>query len=135
MTGRPVAPGRFYYRITDGIRVTVHPWYAAEESEPPEKRYVHPYRVRIENVSRIPARLVNRHWRITDGDGAITEVMGEGVVGQQPVIPAGGVFEYQSLCVLATPNGTMEGEYQFVRVDGKAFAVAIPRFVLDVGGD
>ncbi len=135
MTGRPVAPGKFYYRITEGIRVTVQPWYAVSESDPAAGRYVHPYRVRIENVSRYPARLMSRHWRIADGDGSVTEVRGEGVVGQQPTIPAAGVFEYQSMCVLATPGGTMEGEYQFVRIDGTAFGVAIPRFVLEAGAD
>lgn len=135
MTGRPVAPRRFYYRITDGMRVTVYPWFAREESQPEAGQYVFPYRVRIENVTRLPARLMSRYWLIVDGAGGTSVVEGEGVVGEQPTIPPGGVFEYRSMCILQTPRGSMEGEYRFVRVDGTAFRAAIPRFVLDAGAD
>ncbi len=128
---RTPRPGRFYYRLTNGIRITVRPRYVAEESRPARRRYVFIYAVRIENVGTAPARLVSRRWRIHDSIGLDTTVEGEGVLGQQPVIPPGGVHEYESFCELRSQAGHMEGEYRFVRPDGAAFDAAIPRFALE----
>jgi ApaG protein len=128
---RAPQPGRFYYRLTDGIRITVRPRYVAEESRPARRRFVFIYAVRIENVGTAPARLVSRRWRIHDSIGLDTTVEGEGVLGQQPMIPPGGVHEYESFCELRSPAGHMEGEYRFVRSDGTAFDAAIPRFALE----
>jgi ApaG protein len=128
---RAPEPGRFYYRLTDGIRVTVRPRYVAEESRPARRRFVFIYAVRIENVGATPARLSSRRWRIHDSIGLDTTVEGEGVLGQQPVIPPGGVHEYESFCELRSPAGHMEGEYRFVRPDGTSFDAAIPRFALE----
>ena len=130
MKGAP-QPGRFYYRLTEGIRVTVRPRYVADESRPARRRFVFIYAVRIENVGYAPARLVSRRWRIHDSIGLDTTVEGEGVLGQQPVIPAGGVHEYESFCELRSPGGHMEGEYRFVRPDGTTFEASIPRFALE----
>lgn len=129
---RPRRPQQFYYRLTDGIRVTVRPRYAADASRPAQRRFVFVYAVRIENVGRQPGRLVSRRWRIHDSVGLDTTVEGEGVLGEQPTIPPGGVHEYESFCELKSPAGHMEGEYRFVRSDGTAFDAAIPRFPLAV---
>lgn len=123
--------GRFYYRLTDGIRITVRPRYVAEESRPARRRFVFIYAVRIENVGAAPARLVSRRWRIHDSIGLDTTVEGEGVLGQQPLIPPGGVHEYESFCELRSPAGHMEGEYRFLHPDGTGFDAAIPRFALE----
>jgi ApaG protein len=119
-----------YYRITDGIRVTVHPAYLPEQSVPYAGRYVFAYRIRIENVGDRAAQLVWRHWYIHDSAAGDSEVEGEGVVGEQPLLAPGQVHEYQSFCILQGPEGTMEGHYEFVREDGSRFHAAIPLFHL-----
>lgn len=125
MSARPL-----FHRITHGIRVTVRPAYLRDQSDPAAAHYVFAYFVRIENVADTPARLVSRRWLIHDAAGDDTEVVGDGVVGEQPRIPPGGVHEYQSFCVLKSGEGYMEGEYRFIRDDGSTFAAMIPRFTL-----
>lgn len=127
----------FYYKETLGIRITVRPTYLRDQSRPTQRRYVFAYFVRIENVSSHPVQLMSRRWLIHDEIGEDTEVEGEGVVGQQPLIHPGGVHEYQSSCVLKSPTGYMEGQYRFVRPDASKFEAQIPRFALhadDVSG-
>jgi ApaG protein len=121
-----------FYRITDGIRVTAQPFYAADHSDPDDQRYVFSYHMRIENVGDQPAQLIWRHWFIHDPIGGTSEVEGEGVVGEQPTITPGGVHEYQSFCVLQAPAGSMEGFYEFARPDGSRFKADIPRFLLRI---
>jgi ApaG protein len=120
----------FFYRMTHGIRIRVTPLFLDQQSRPAEGRYVFAYVVRIENVGKDTVQLLRRRWLIHDAIGEDTEVEGDGVVGQQPVIPPGGVHEYQSYCVLKSTSGHMEGSYTFSRPDGKTFDAAIPRFVL-----
>jgi len=120
----------FYYRESEGIRITVRPAYLREHSEPAQGHYVFAYNVRIENVGAQAAQLLTRRWLIHDSVGEDTEVIGEGVVGDQPVIAPGGVHEYQSFCVLKSGEGFMEGHYGFLRQDGVPFEAAIPRFIL-----
>ncbi len=90
------------------------------------------YFVRIENVEKMAAQLLTRRWLIHDsvGDGVDTEVIGEGVVGEQPTIAPNAVHEYQSFCILKSGEGWMEGHYGFLRQDGTPFEAAIPRFIL-----
>ena len=121
----------FFYRETNGIRITVHPLYLSEQSDPGSHRFVFAYFVRIENIGSESAHLLSRRWLIHDSIGEDSEVQGDGVVGQQPDLPPGGVHEYQSFCVLKSPAGHMEGEYHFVRPDGTGFDAIIPRFILD----
>jgi ApaG protein len=120
----------FFHRETNGIRVTAQPFYLAEHSDPSDERYVFAYRMRIENVGEQPAQLVWRHWFIHDPASGDTEVEGEGVVGEQPLIGPGGVHEYQSFCVLEGPEGSMDGFYEFRRPDGNIFRAQIPHFLL-----
>jgi ApaG protein len=121
----------FFYRETEGIRITVRPRYVPEQSRPSQRHFVFAYYVRIENVGQGTAQLVSRRWFIHDSVGRDTEVEGEGVVGEQPVLAPGRVHEYQSFCVLQSGSGHMEGSYRFVRADGSAFEAQIPRFILD----
>jgi ApaG protein len=125
----------FFYRETQGIRVTVRPLYLREQSRPAKSHYVFAYFVRIENVGSEGAQLLSRRWLIHDSASGNTDVEGDGVAGSQPHIAPGAVHEYQSFCVLRSPSGYMEGEYRFVRADHSRFAAAIPRFTLqaDVG--
>lgn len=125
MTSRP-----FFYRQTGDVRITVRPAYVPEQSHPGQRQFVFAYLVRIENVGRLSAQLLARRWRIHDSIGEDSEVEGEGVVGEQPIIAPGRVHEYQSFCVLKSPSGHMEGAYRFRREDGMSFEAAIPRFML-----
>jgi ApaG protein len=126
-----MAARSFFYRETAGIRITVRPVYLREHSEPSQGHYVFAYFVRIENVGALASQLLTRRWLIHDSIGEDTEVTGEGVVGEQPVIATGGVHEYQSFCVLKSSEGFMEGSYGFLRQDGVAFDASIPRFTLN----
>jgi ApaG protein len=120
----------FFYRNTDGIRITVRPTFLPEQSIPEQRQYVFAYNVRIENTTQQSAQLLSRRWRIHDSIGEDTVVAGDGVVGEQPLLVPGAVHEYQSFCVLKSANGYMEGEYRFVRADTTRFEAAIPRFTL-----
>ena len=124
-------PAPFYYRVTDGIRITVRPVYLPERSNPLKGQYIFAYFVRIENIGILSAQLRTRRWRIHDSAGEETVVEGEGVVGEQPTLSRGQVHEYQSFCVLKSVSGYMEGEYFFLRDDGTSFAAEIPRFHLE----
>ena len=116
--------------LTDGIRVTVRSFYVPEQSSPRAKRYVFAYTVRIANEGAITAQLRTRHWIITDADGKVDEVRGEGVVGAQPTLKPGQHFEYTSGCVLKTPRGTMRGTYRMHCDDGRVFDAEIAPFQL-----
>ena len=116
--------------FTDGIAVRVAVNFMPEQSHVAAGKWFWVYHIRIENHSNITVQLVSRHWRITDGQGLINYVDGEGVVGEQPVLKPGKTHDYVSGCPLNTPHGSMEGHYTFRREDGSLMAVAIPFFSL-----
>ncbi|HEY8352643.1 MAG TPA: Co2+/Mg2+ efflux protein ApaG [Sphingomonadales bacterium] len=121
-----------YKAITRHILVTVQPFFLSEKSAPEENRYVWGYRVQIENQGEDTVQLRSRFWRITDAFGRVQEVRGEGVVGEQPVLAPGEVYEYTSGAPLSTPSGVMVGTYSMVSItSGESFEVAIPAFSLD----
>ena len=103
-----------------------------DQSVPEEGRYVFAYTVHIRNDGKVPARLLGRRWLITDGNGKEQEVVGEGVVGEQPWLRPGEGFEYTSGAVLETDIGTMRGSYDMLADDGTRFAAPIPTFTLSI---
>ena len=103
-----------------------------DQSAPEEGRYVFAYTIHIRNQGKVPARLLGRHWLITDGNGNVREVVGEGVVGEQPWLRPGEGFEYTSGAVLETDIGTMRGSYDILADDGTRFAAPIPPFTLAI---
>ena len=115
---------------TRHIHVRVAVSFLPEQSVPQAGRWFWSYHVRIENDGDRPVQLLSRHWRIRDGRGVEQEVRGEGVVGETPLIPAGGSFVYVSGCPLDTPSGSMRGSYRMVADDGSMFDVDIPQFAL-----
>lgn len=115
---------------TSDVTVRVSVSFLPEQSEPGKGRWFWAYHVRIENGGRKSVQLISREWVIVDGRGGRHEVMGEGVVGEQPVIEPGASFDYVSGCPLNTPSGFMEGRYHMVDEEGRSFAIAIPRFPL-----
>ncbi len=116
--------------LTRGILVTVRSQYIPEKSSEPGRQFAFAYTVNIANRGDETAQLVNRHWIITDADGDVQEVRGEGVVGAQPVLQPGEEFEYTSWCMIATPDGSMRGSYEMVTADGDHFDAEIAPFKL-----
>ena len=114
------------------IEVSVDTRFVAEQSQPDADRYVFAYTITLRNVGDVPARLLARHWVITDANGKIEEVRGDGVVGEQPRLQPGEGYSYTSGAVLATSVGTMRGEYFLHADDGTDFETPIPEFVLSV---
>jgi len=116
--------------LTNGIMVTVKSEYIPERSSLSSRQFAFAYTVRIENQGDETAQLCSRHWIITDANGNVQEVRGDGVVGAQPVLRPGENFEYTSWCVLATPSGSMRGTYQMVTDRGQTFDADIAPFRL-----
>ena len=114
------------------LGIDVQTTYLDDQSEPGRDRYVFAYTIRIRNTGRIAAQLLGRHWVITDANGKVEEVEGEGVVGEQPWLRPGDDFTYTSGAVLETQQGTMHGNYAMVADDGTRFAAPIPPFTLTV---
>lgn len=116
------------------IRVDVATNFIDEQSEPEFGRYVFAYTITISNLGEVAARLLTRHWVITDANGKVQEVHGDGVVGEQPHLDPGERFRYSSGAVLDTPVGSMEGSYHLLADDGVRFDAPIAPFTLAVPG-
>lgn len=116
------------------IDVSVVTRYLKEQSDPDNDRFAFAYTITVQNNGTLKARLVSRHWLITNGDGEVEEVRGAGVVGQQPLIEPGDSHTYSSGAVLTTRVGTMQGSYHMFAEDGKHFDAPIAPFRLAVPG-
>lgn len=118
--------------VTRHFRVAVRPHFLDEHSEIEKNRYLWAYTICITNEGNTPAKLISRHWIITNGYGNVEEVKGPGVVGKQPRILPGDSFEYTSMCPLTTQFGEMRGEYYMRDDEGNSFQIEIPVFKLFV---
>jgi ApaG protein len=116
------------------IKVEVSTDYVDDQSKPDEDRYVFAYTITIRNEGPIAAKLLNRHWIITDSNGKVQEVRGSGVVGEQPHLEPGEGFRYSSGAILETPVGSMQGSYEMVADDGERFLAQIAPFRLAMPG-
>ena len=116
------------------IRIKVTTNYLKQQSAPDENRYVFSYTINIKNLGNNSAKLISRQWIITDSNGNIQEVNGDGVVGQQPNINSGEEFTYTSGTIIKTPVGTMEGRYFMEDRNKKRFEALIAPFTLSVPG-
>lgn len=114
------------------IEVSAESVYLPEQSDPDNDRYAFAYTITIANTGRVAAQLLSRHWVITDAEGQVQEVNGEGVVGQQPRLQPGEQFQYTSGTLIETPVGSMRGEYLMRADDGIEFDAIIPPFSLAV---
>jgi ApaG protein len=114
--------------------VEVETSYVEEQSDPRDKRFVFSYTITIRNEGQVPARLLTRHWIITDANGKVQEVRGDGVVGEQPYLKPGQGFRYSSGAVIETPVGSMQGSYHMVADDGRRFEAPIAPFRLAIPG-
>lgn len=119
--------------LRDDIRVLVRTVYAPEHSAPGRHLFV--YFIVIKNCGTQTVQLLEREWVIRQASGAVTEVRGEGVVGEQPVLEPGNHYEYNSFCSIETPPSSMEGFYTFQNLLGTRFKVEIPAFALRLPGE
>lgn len=116
------------------VNVSVVTRFLAEQSQPEQNRFAFAYTITVRNDGQLPAKLLSRHWIITDGDGHVEEVRGAGVVGEQPLIEAGHSHTYTSGTVMTTRVGNMQGSYQMLAEDGTPFDAIIAPFRLAVPG-
>ena len=120
-----------YERRTHNVVVRVEPEFLDEQSSPADDRFIWAYTVEIENNTLQDIQVVERYWQITDRNGQMQEVRGEGVVGEKPNLKPGEIFRYTSGAPLNAPSGVMLGRYQIQTQDGEKLEVEIPAFSLD----
>ena len=116
--------------ISHDFQVTAISRFMPERSNQEIPIFFFAYWITIKNQGAVPAKLLNRYWHITDADGRINEVRGEGVIGEKPLIKPGQSFEYNSFCPLPTNFGFMKGYYEMQGADKNTFQVEIPQFRL-----
>lgn len=114
------------------IAVSTRTEFVPEQSDEAQGRYVFAYTITIRNTGTVPAKLLSRHWIITDANNHVQEVRGEGVVGEQPLLNPSEHFEYTSGAAILTPVGTMRGTYRMQADDGTSFDAVIPEFILSM---
>ena len=120
-----------YSKTTNGVTVTVTPYFLEDQSSPQEDHYVWAYQVNIRNTSSNTIKLNHRNWVIIDANGKIMNIQGEGVVGEFPILHPGESFEYTSGTPLKTSNGFMQGFYLMSQNNGEQLKIDIPTFSLD----
>lgn len=119
-----------YSLETEKVEVTVEPHFIAKENNSGVDYYIYSYTITLKNKAEESCQLLSRHWVIRDGLGREEHVVGDGVVGKQPVIRPGESYSYRSGCPLATPTGSMRGSYQMQSQSGEKFDIKIPLFFL-----
>ena len=120
-----------YSKTTNGVTVTVTPYFLDDQSSPQESHFVWAYQVNIKNAGHSSIKLNHRNWLIIDANGKVINVQGEGVVGEFPTIEPGQSFEYTSGTPLKTNNGIMQGFYLVSQDNGEKLKIDIPAFSLD----
>ncbi len=120
--------------LADSIRISAQTRFLMDQSNPDDRRYVFSYTIAIHNQGNASAQLMTRQWLITDADGRLQEVQGDGVIGEQPHIAPGDTHTYTSGAIIETPVGTMEGRSGMVSAADDPFDAPIPVFRLAVPG-
>lgn len=112
------------------LKIEVKTLFLGSESTPEQDLYTFSYTVTMRNTGSVAAKLLGRRWVISDANGKVTEVVGEGVVGEHPYLRPGEAFQYSSAATIATPVGSMHGSYQMLGDDGVPFEAPIAAFSL-----
>jgi ApaG protein len=120
-----------YRETTNYISVSVSPEYLHQQSQPSDNHFIWAYHVRIENLGNISIQVLTRHWKITDVKGQSHEIVGDGLVGKQPILKPGGIFQYSSGTPLSTSSGFMSGSFLLISDGGELFNAVVPSFSLD----
>ena len=116
--------------MKNNIQIEVLPEYLSKESIPKLKYFVFSYKITISNNGDIASTLIDRHWYITDALGKLEEVIGYGVIGEQPRIKPNYSYTYTSGLILNTPTGAMRGFYGMVNDNKEHFKAEVPEFAL-----
>jgi ApaG protein len=116
--------------MKNSVEITVKPNYVPERSNPVRSYYFFSYHITILNRGDKQVQLLSRYWHITDGQGNTEDVHGPGVIGEQPKLLPGEIFEYTSFCPLPTPMGFMEGSFRMIDDTGNEFDAIIKPFRL-----
>ncbi len=118
--------------FTDNIVIKVKTNFEPDFSRPTAPHFIFSYTITIYNQNSFPVKLLSREWYITDSNGEIITVKGEGVVGLTPEIAPNGYFEYSSNVNLKSGIGRMKGKYFMKKLnDQSLFSVDIPEFKLE----
>jgi ApaG protein len=118
-------------KITQGILIQAEPEFNEAYSSAERNNYVFTYHIAIHNNTNFACQLLSRKWLIFDSIGVQSEVKGDGVIGEQPIIKPGEVYRYESYCPLRSDIGYMKGLYKMKRIDDQSyFDVQIPMFEL-----
>jgi ApaG protein len=118
----------YYTATTQDIQVEVVPAYVPERSDPEQNQFFYSYKVRITNHGTMTCKVIQRHWKIKEGNGKVYDVQGVGVVGEQPRLEPGMSYEYTSFCPIHSPYGNMRGKYQMLDEFGNRFWIQVPLF-------
>jgi len=116
------------------VNVNAKVEYLGNQSLPASQRYVFSYTITLHNRGTVAAKLLTRHWLITDADGRTEEVSGAGVVGEHPYLQPGESYTYTSGSLLKTPVGAMQGFYTMLADDSTEFKANIKPFTLAIPG-
>ena len=114
------------------VSISVISEFIEERSNVKENQYFFSYTVSIENQGLQSLQLISRHWIIKNAHNERFEVKGEGVIGEQPTIVPGEVYNYSSFTEISTPSGFMWGSYQMLTESEISFDVEIPKFELNM---
>ena len=115
---------------SDDIKIISEVEFLKNQSEPENNRFVFSYTIRISNTGNENITLLSRHWIITDENNTVEEVIGDGVIGQQPEITPGTTFTYTSGAIIKTQVGTMQGSYRLITANRIEFDAQIKPFLL-----
>lgn len=129
-TSKDTDSDRRYTETTNHITVSVYPEYLEHQSDPYNSVFTFAYTVLIENEGTEAVQLLRRHWVVYSGGDNFTEVRGDGVVGEQPVLRPGEQYQYTSGASIKDTFGSMMGTYTFLNTRGELFEVDIPEFDL-----
>ncbi len=127
----PMSEFPIYEKTTHSVSISVRPEYLDNQSDPKSNSFTWAYHVRIENVGKQTVQILSRHWKITNSNGVTQEIVGDGLIGRQPILTPGDIFEYSSGTPLSTASGFMSGSFHAVDENGEVLTVSVPAFSLD----
>jgi ApaG protein len=86
--------------ISNDVKISVETYYQNDKVKNAHGNHMFAYRIVIENKSDYTIKLLRRHWDIIDSYEGLSEVDGEGVVGEQPILEPNEKYTYVSGCAL-----------------------------------
>ncbi|MCM4154805.1 Co2+/Mg2+ efflux protein ApaG [Gramella sp. AN32] len=116
-------------QVTKGIKISVTTHFQGLFYKNFKVHYAFGYQITIENRSTEAVQLKSRFWSIKDALNETEIVIGDGVIGKQPVLQPGESHSYESGCLIVGSFGAMKGFYKMIDLNsGEKFQVRIPNF-------